>query len=56
MSETIVILVNGEVLAGERGVTIPDQKENARKLAESLLPYPCQPAPGGLSCTAINLR
>ena len=43
MSETIVILVNGEVLAGERGVTIPDQKENARKLAESLLPILASP-------------
>ena len=43
MAETIVIFINGEVLAGERGVTIPDQKENARKLAESLLPILVSP-------------
>jgi len=38
MGETIVILVNGEVLAGSYESTIRDQKINADALAEGLLP------------------
>jgi len=38
MSETIVILVNGEVLADTKQSTIKDQKGNADLLAEGLLP------------------
>jgi len=38
MSETIVILVNGEVLAGSFESTIVDQKNSATLLAEGLLP------------------
>lgn len=38
MSETIVILVNGEVLADTKQSTIKDQKNNADLLAEGLLP------------------
>jgi len=38
MSETIVVLINGEVLANGHGSSIPDQKENSRKIAEGLKP------------------
>ena len=38
MTENIVILVNGEVLAGTKQSTITDQKKNADLLAEGLLP------------------
>ena len=38
MSNTIVILVNGEVLAGSYGSTIKEQRDSARTLAEGLLP------------------
>jgi carbamate kinase len=38
MSGTVVVLVNGEVLANGQGSTIFDQRLNARKLAEGLLP------------------
>ena len=38
MSDTIVILVNGEVFAGGYESTISDQKANADVLAEGLLP------------------
>ncbi len=38
MSEAVVILVNGEVLAGGPNSSIKDQSENAQKLAEGLLP------------------
>lgn len=38
MSDSIVILVNGEVLAGGPNSTIRDQLENAQKLAEGLVP------------------
>jgi carbamate kinase len=38
MTDAIVILVHGEVLAGEHDSTIPDQRRNAGKLAEGLLP------------------
>ena len=38
MSETVVVLVNGEVLANGEGSRIADQRSNARELAESLLP------------------
>ena len=38
MSETVVILVNGEVLAGTVKSTIEEQKKNAYLLADSLLP------------------
>ncbi|MGB7096741.1 MAG: hypothetical protein WBD62_18995, partial [Anaerolineales bacterium] len=38
MSETIVILVDGEVLADSRESTIEDQKGCAKVLAEGLLP------------------
>lgn len=41
MRNAVVILVNGEVLAGEQASTIPDQRRNARKLAEGLLPILC---------------
>jgi carbamate kinase len=37
MSETIVVLVNGEVLADGGGPTIPDQRENANRLASGLM-------------------
>ncbi len=36
--DTVVILVHGEVLAGEHNSTIPDQRRNAGMLAECLLP------------------
>jgi len=38
MRDAVVILVHGEVLAGEHESTIPDQRRNASKLAEGLLP------------------
>ncbi|MBL7163007.1 MAG: hypothetical protein ISS57_10405 [Anaerolineales bacterium] len=38
MSEAIVILINGEVLAGSRKSTITDQKSNAVLLADRLMP------------------
>jgi carbamate kinase len=38
MSETVVILVNGEVLAGTVKSTIEEQKKNAYLLADSLMP------------------
>ncbi len=38
MKDAVVILVNGEVFAGGPNSTIPDQRGNAKKLAESLLP------------------
>ena len=38
MRDAVVILVHGEVLAGEHDSTIPDQRRNASKLAEGLLP------------------
>jgi carbamate kinase len=41
MSDAVVILVNGELLAGEQNSTIPNQRQNARKLAEGLLPVLC---------------
>ncbi len=42
MRNTVVVLVNGEVLAdGNRASTIPDQRDNAIVLAEGLLPLLC---------------
>jgi carbamate kinase len=38
VSGTVVVLVNGEVLANGHGSTIPAQRENALRLAEGLLP------------------
>lgn len=38
MSDTIVVLVNGEVLANGHGSSVPYQRENARELAEALAP------------------
>jgi len=38
MSGTVVVLVNGEVLANGRGSRIADQRTNARELTEGLLP------------------
>jgi carbamate kinase len=38
MSETVVVLVNGEVLANGQGSRIADQRSNAKELAEGLLP------------------
>ncbi len=38
MSSTVVVLVNGEVLANEQAASIKAQRENALKLAEGLLP------------------
>ncbi len=38
MSETVVVLVNGEVLANGQGSRIADQRENAANLSENLLP------------------
>ena len=38
MSETVVVLVNGEVLANGKGSKIADQRSNARELTEGLLP------------------
>jgi carbamate kinase len=38
MSGTVVVLVNGEVLANGQGSRIADQRKNAMKLAEGLLP------------------
>ncbi|MCL4560097.1 MAG: hypothetical protein M1281_05735 [Chloroflexi bacterium] len=38
MADTIVVLVNGEVLADGGGSAIPDQRRSAMNLAESLLP------------------
>ncbi len=42
MKDTVVILVNGEVLANERRTTIEAQSSNARLLAEGLLPLFCR--------------
>lgn len=38
MRGTVVVLVNGEVLANGHGARIADQRENAARLAECLLP------------------
>jgi len=38
MSDTVVVLVNGEVLANGQGSRIADQRSNAQELAEGLLP------------------
>ena len=38
MSNTVVVLVNGEVLAGSGGSTIPDQRRKAHNFAEALFP------------------
>src|SRR5512144_1190320 len=38
MKDTIVVLVNGEVLADGQGSGIPQQKKNAEFLAEALAP------------------
>jgi carbamate kinase len=38
MSDTVVVLVNGEVLANGQGSRIADQRDNAKELAESLSP------------------
>ena len=38
MSETVVILVNGEVLANGHGSTITHQRQNAQQLADGLAP------------------
>jgi carbamate kinase len=38
MGDTVVVLVNGEVLANGQGSRISDQRGNAKELAESLLP------------------
>jgi carbamate kinase len=38
MADAVVVLVNGEVLAGGTGTRIADQRQNARRLAEGLLP------------------
>jgi carbamate kinase len=38
MRDAVVILVHGEVLAGEHAATIPEQRRNASTLAEGLLP------------------
>jgi carbamate kinase len=38
MSGTVVVLVNGEVLANGQGSRIADQRKNAMKLSEGLLP------------------
>jgi carbamate kinase len=38
MSETVVILVNGEVLANGHGSTIASQRQNAQQLADGLAP------------------
>jgi carbamate kinase len=38
MSGTVVVLVNGEVLANGQGSTIADQRRNAQTLAEGLAP------------------
>lgn len=38
MNDTIVVLVNGEVLANGQGSAISDQRENARVFAEGLKP------------------
>jgi carbamate kinase len=38
MKDAVVILVHGEVLAGEHAATIPEQRRNASTLAEGLLP------------------
>ncbi|MEJ5201492.1 MAG: hypothetical protein WHV66_04595 [Anaerolineales bacterium] len=38
MNSTIIILVNGEVLANNQKTTIQDQRNNAKLLAESLVP------------------
>jgi carbamate kinase len=38
MRDTVVVLVNGEVLTEGGGVTIPDQKANADRLASGLMP------------------
>ncbi len=38
MAETVVVVVNGEVLANGHGARIPDQRANATNLSENLLP------------------
>ncbi len=38
MNDTVVVVVNGEVLANGHGSTIADQRQNAKDLAENLLP------------------
>jgi len=38
MGDTVVVLVNGEVLANGQGSRISDQRGNAKELAEGLLP------------------
>jgi carbamate kinase len=38
MSDTVVVVVNGEVLANGHGSTITNQRQNARVLAENLSP------------------
>lgn len=38
MSDTVVVVVNGEVLANGQGSRIADQRSNAKELAKSLLP------------------
>ncbi len=38
MRDAVVILVHGEVLAGEQAATIPEQRRNAGTLAKGLLP------------------
>lgn len=38
MSGTVVILVNGEVLANGSGIKIPDQRENTRTFARAVAP------------------
>jgi len=38
MRDAVVILVHGEVLAGEQAATIPEQRRNAGTLAQGLLP------------------
>lgn len=38
MGDTVVVLVNGEVLANGQGSRIADQRSNAKELAEGLLP------------------
>lgn len=38
MDDTVVVLVNGEVLANGQGSRIADQRSNAKELAEGLLP------------------
>jgi carbamate kinase len=44
MGGTVVVLINGEVLANGHGSTIRDQRLNARNLADDLLPLFSSPA------------